>query len=150
MGGWVCVCVGGWGGLGTSPPTWVPLSQGAVGHSGLMVQRPLISSGDRPHHTAPHCWQPLSREVPLPPSGGGCWAPPPTLPSLPSHLSLFLGGWKAWQDWDHEGLIGTFSRQLPTQKPRLSLRATGPHGGRSMAGPGSQLGFRRGVSPRGC
>ena len=66
-------------------------------------------------------------------------------PPSPSHLSLPLGGWKAWQDWDHAGLIWTFSQQLPPQKPRLSLRARGLHGGQSMAGPESQLGFRRGV-----
>ena len=66
-------------------------------------------------------------------------------PPSPSHLSLPLGGGKAWQDWDHAGLIWTFSQQLPPQKPRLSLRARGLHGGQSMAGPESQLGFRRGV-----
>lgn len=121
---------------GTPPPTWVPLPGGAVGRSGLMVQRPLISSGDRPHHTAPHCWRPLSREVPLAASGGGIRAPP-------APASPFFASWRL------ESLAGLGSCRLdacpptPPQKSRHHLRVRGLHGGCSLAGLGFSAGFQK-------
>ena len=85
--GTVCVCVcWGLGWAGNIPPYLGPPFTGCCGPQRINGAEATHFLCDRPHHTAPHCWQPLSREVPLPPSGGGCWAPPPTLPA--SHLTF--------------------------------------------------------------
>lgn len=131
----------GWG-LGTSPPIPVTLPEGAVGRSGLMVRRPFISSG---------------RET-------GCTTQPPIVgclisgssarpirrrqlgPRAPDLTSAPLGGWRAWWGQDHAGLDLSPLTCPPTnqEKSGLCLKTRQRHGGECTAGPGSQLGFRRG------
>lgn len=93
---------GGKEGLGTLPPPptpsaiWVTLPEGAVGYGGLMVRSPLISSGrDTGCTTQPpivgNPYLGKSRQ-PHPEEAAGP-------PCLRPHLSLPLGGWRAWQSW---------------------------------------------------
>lgn len=87
--------------------------------------------GDRLNHTAPHCWQPLSQEVPPAPSGGGSW--PPHAPGL-AFLCLLEAG-----ELGTPGVMRALIRCPHPWEVWTSPESQGHCGGRSWAGPGTQL-----------
>lgn len=81
---------GGW----EHPPDPVPLRMGAAGRSGLMVRRPLISSGrETGASTQPPIVGTLISGSSAAPSGAGSWAPmPPASPFFASWRLESLAG----------------------------------------------------------